>query len=54
MSPIKLAIVGLGKIARDQHLPSLAANPNYQLVAPASPAMPAEAAKVTVLTVAGS
>lgn len=37
MSPIKLAIVGLGKIARDQHLPSLAANPNYQLVAVASP-----------------
>jgi len=37
MSPIKLAIVGLGKIARDQHLPSLAANPNYRLVAIASP-----------------
>ena len=37
MSPIKLAIVGLGKIARDQHLPSLASNPNYQLVAVASP-----------------
>lgn len=37
MSPIKLAIVGLGKIARDQHLPSLAANPNYQLIAVASP-----------------
>lgn len=37
MSSIKLAIVGLGKIARDQHLPSLAANPDYQLVAVASP-----------------
>src|SRR5688500_17441145 len=37
MSPIKLAIVGLGKIARDQHLPSLASNPNYQLIAVASP-----------------
>jgi len=37
MGPIKLAIVGLGKIARDQHLPSLAANPNYRLVAVASP-----------------
>jgi D-galactose 1-dehydrogenase len=37
MSPIKLAIVGLGKIARDQHLPSLASNPNYKLVAVASP-----------------
>lgn len=37
MSTIKLAIVGIGKIARDQHLPSLAANPDYQLVAVASP-----------------
>ena len=37
MSPIKLAIVGLGKIARDQHLPSLAASADYQLVAVASP-----------------
>ncbi|MBL8266580.1 Gfo/Idh/MocA family protein, partial [Steroidobacter sp.] len=37
MSPIKLAIVGLGKIARDQHLPALASNPNYKLVAVASP-----------------
>lgn len=37
MNPIKLAIVGMGKIARDQHLPSLAANSNYKLVAVASP-----------------
>jgi D-galactose 1-dehydrogenase len=37
MNPIKLAIIGMGKIARDQHLPSLAANSNYQLVAVASP-----------------
>ena len=37
MSPIRLALVGLGKIARDQHLPSLASNPNYRLVAVASP-----------------
>jgi D-galactose 1-dehydrogenase len=37
VSTIKLAIVGMGKIARDQHLPSLAANPDYQLVAVASP-----------------
>jgi len=37
MSTIKLAIIGMGKIARDQHLPSLAANSNYQLVAVASP-----------------
>lgn len=37
MSAIKLAIVGLGKIARDQHLPSLACNPDYRLVGVASP-----------------
>ena len=37
MSAIKLAIVGMGKIARDQHLPSLAANSNFELVAVASP-----------------
>jgi len=33
---IRIAIVGLGKIARDQHLPALAANPAYELVAVAS------------------
>jgi len=37
VSAIKLAIIGAGKIARDQHLPSLAANADYQLVAAASP-----------------
>lgn len=36
MPPIKIGIVGLGKIARDQHLPALEANPNYELVAVAS------------------
>lgn len=36
-APIALAIVGLGKIARDQHVPSLAANPAFKLVATASP-----------------
>ncbi len=34
---VKLGIVGLGKIARDQHLPSLAASPDFELVAVASP-----------------
>lgn len=36
MSPIKLALVGVGKIARDQHFPAIAANPAYELVAVAS------------------
>ena len=31
-----LGVVGLGKIARDQHLPALAANPDFELVAVAS------------------
>lgn len=37
MSAIKIAIVGMGKIARDQHVPSLAANSDFELVAVASP-----------------
>ena len=37
MSTIQLAIVGMGKIARDQHLPALAANRAFDLVAVASP-----------------
>ncbi|WP_027685250.1 Gfo/Idh/MocA family protein [Rhizobium leguminosarum] len=36
MSPINLAIVGVGKIVRDQHLPSIAKNPDFALVATAS------------------
>ena len=37
MSTIKIAIVGMGKIARDQHVPSLRSNPDFELVAAASP-----------------
>ena len=33
---IRLAVVGLGKIARDQHLPAIAANRCFELVAVAS------------------
>ncbi|MGY1409804.1 MULTISPECIES: Gfo/Idh/MocA family protein [unclassified Luteimonas] len=36
MSIINLAIVGVGKIVRDQHLPAVAANADYRLVAAAS------------------
>ena len=36
MPPINLAIVGIGKIVRDQHLPAVAANADYRLVAAAS------------------
>jgi predicted dehydrogenase len=37
MPPIKIALVGLGKIARDQHVPALRANEAFDLVAVASP-----------------
>ena len=36
MSAINLAIVGVGKIVNDQHLPSIARNPDFKLVATAS------------------
>ncbi|HEY0114740.1 MAG TPA: Gfo/Idh/MocA family oxidoreductase [Allosphingosinicella sp.] len=31
--PIRIAIIGYGKIARDQHIPSIAADPRFELVA---------------------
>ncbi|TIP68936.1 MAG: gfo/Idh/MocA family oxidoreductase, partial [Mesorhizobium sp.] len=34
--PIKLGIVGVGKIVRDQHLPALAKDRDYHLTAAAS------------------
>lgn len=37
MSPLSIGLVGLGKIARDQHLPAIQANPDYRLVAGADP-----------------
>jgi D-galactose 1-dehydrogenase len=37
MAKIKIAIVGLGKIARDQHVPSLHSSEAFELVAVASP-----------------
>jgi D-galactose 1-dehydrogenase len=40
--PIRIAIVGYGKIARDQHVPSIAADPRFALAAVVSPRAPAE------------
>lgn len=34
--PIRLGVVGLGKIAHDQHLPTIAASPDFELIAAAS------------------
>lgn len=36
MNPIRIAILGFGKIAEDQHVPSIAANPRFELVATSS------------------
>ncbi|SFU53755.1 Gfo/Idh/MocA family protein [Pseudoduganella namucuonensis] len=35
--PVKIGLVGLGKIAVDQHIPAIRANPNLELVAGCSP-----------------
>lgn len=37
MSPIRIALVGVGKIVRDQHAPVLQASPDFELVGTASP-----------------
>ncbi|NRP18480.1 L-arabinose 1-dehydrogenase (NAD(P)(+)) [Ensifer adhaerens] len=36
MPPIQIALVGVGKIVRDQHLPAIAKNGDYRLIAAAS------------------
>jgi len=36
LSPIRIGLVGIGKIARDQHIPVLNANPAFEIVATAS------------------
>ena len=36
MRPLKIAIIGFGKIAADQHVPSIAANPRFELAATSS------------------
>ncbi|MEO7679537.1 MAG: Gfo/Idh/MocA family oxidoreductase, partial [Sphingomonas sp.] len=37
MDPIRVAIVGMGKIARDQHLPAISGNEDFRLAATVSP-----------------
>jgi D-galactose 1-dehydrogenase len=36
VKPIRIAIIGYGKIADDQHVPSIAGNPRFELVATSS------------------
>ncbi|WP_297831374.1 Gfo/Idh/MocA family oxidoreductase [Pseudomonas sp.] len=40
MQPIRLGLVGYGKIAQDQHVPAICANPAFQLLAVASQGQP--------------
>jgi len=40
--PIRIAIIGYGKIARDQHVPAIAADPRFELAAVVSPRAPAD------------
>lgn len=37
MVPLRIGIIGFGKIAEDQHVPSIASNPRFRLIAAASP-----------------
>ncbi|QPQ56302.1 Gfo/Idh/MocA family oxidoreductase [Allosphingosinicella flava] len=37
MMSIRIAIIGYGKIAQDQHMPAILANPDFEIVATASP-----------------
>lgn len=36
MKPLRIAIIGFGKIAEDQHVPSIAANPRFELAGSSS------------------
>lgn len=40
MQPIRLGLVGYGKIAQDQHVPAIQANPGFELVAVATQGQP--------------
>jgi D-galactose 1-dehydrogenase len=44
--PLKIALIGLGKIATDQHIPAIRANPNFELIAGCSPNSRADGIKV--------
>jgi predicted dehydrogenase len=42
MQPIRLGLVGYGKIAQDQHVPAIRANPAFKLVSVATQGQPCE------------
>lgn len=47
MKPIRMGVVGMGKIAVDQHLPAIAANPAFTLAATVERSAPASATNFT-------
>jgi len=47
MRPLNIAIIGFGKIAADQHVPSIAGNPRFELVATSSRSGTGEARRFT-------
>ena len=47
MSAIRIGLVGMGKIAADQHLPAIAANPRFALAATVQRSAPASAINFT-------
>ena len=47
MKPIRIGVVGMGKIAVDQHLPAIAANPDFTLAATVERSAPASATNFT-------
>jgi D-galactose 1-dehydrogenase len=47
VKPIRIAIIGYGKIAEDQHVPSIQANPRLELVATSSRSSQGVAQKFT-------
>ncbi len=47
MSAIRIGVVGMGKIATDEHLPAIAANPRFELTATVERSAPATAINFT-------
>ncbi len=43
MAPHRIGIIGFGKIAQDQHLPAIRANPDFELRGRVEPARPVAA-----------
>ena len=49
MTPLRIGIVGLGKIAADQHIPAIAENPRFTLAATVSRSGPPSAMNLSLI-----